>query len=77
LEINQNTAEALIQGSVHTLLSETRNRRGLARLIAASTQIGNRPVYSLAELFGVSTEAMAIRLEEVGLVEFPSAYGHC
>jgi Zn-dependent peptidase ImmA (M78 family) len=73
-EINQKTAEALMLDDVHTLLSETRNRRGLARLIAETAQIGSRRVYSLAELFGVSTEAMAIRLEEVGIVEFPNSY---
>ena len=72
--INQKTAELLMLNDVDTLLSQTRNRRGLARLIAGTTQIGSRRVYSLAELFGVSIEAMAIRLEEVGVVQFPSSY---
>ena len=72
--INQKNAEALTLNNVDTLLSETRNCRGLARLIAGTTQVGSRRVHSLAELFGVSIEAMAIRLEEVGIVRFPRGY---
>jgi Zn-dependent peptidase ImmA (M78 family) len=73
-EVSRKTAESLMINDVDTLLSETRNRRGLARLIAGATQIGSRRIYSLAELFGVSIEAMAIRLEEIGIVKFPRGH---
>jgi len=67
-EINQKSAETLLHNNVDTLLFQVKNRRGLARAIASATQVRNRHVYSLAELFGVSNEAMAIRLEEIGIV---------
>lgn len=73
-QINQESAFALIRDDADALMSRTRDRRGLARFIAGATQIGTRRIYSLAELFGVSTEAMAIRLEELGLVEFPNSH---
>jgi Zn-dependent peptidase ImmA (M78 family) len=70
-QIDRTTSEALIQDDVDALISMAKNRRGLARLIASATQIGTRRVYSLAEQFGVSNGAMAIRLEELGMVDFP------
>lgn len=69
-EISQKNAEALRRNDVNKLLHEARNRRGLARIIAGTTQFKSRRVHSLAELFKVSIEAMAIRLEELGIVDF-------
>jgi hypothetical protein len=45
-----------------------RTLRDLARLLASATYYNGKAVYSLTEIFGVSVEAMAIRLEELDLV---------
>ena len=46
--------------------------RGLSRAVAAATQFGSGNRFqSLAATFGLSNTAMAIRLEELGLVEEP------
>lgn len=50
------------------LKKEIRNLRGLSRLLAGSKHYGHRSILSLSKRFGVSVEAMAIRLEELGLV---------
>ncbi|MEM6458611.1 MAG: ImmA/IrrE family metallo-endopeptidase [Planctomycetota bacterium] len=44
-------------------------KRDLSRVLAATTQFAQKPRKSLAELFGVSKLTMAIRLEELELVE--------
>lgn len=44
--------------------------RDLARCLAKAEQYNGRHVRSLADQFSVSIEAMAIRLEELGLVSF-------
>lgn len=69
--VNQQTAETLFRIEASVLTAHAKNLNGYSRLIAGVTQVGNRPVHSLAEIFRVSTEAMAIRLEELYLVEFP------
>jgi len=43
-------------------------RRDRARLVAKATSFGGAQFRALVDLFGVSAEAMAIRLEELGLV---------
>lgn len=43
-------------------------KRGLARALASLSSINGHAVMSLAEQFKVSVEAMAIRLEQLGLV---------
>jgi hypothetical protein len=43
--------------------------KGLARIVASSVVKG-KPGINMASLFGVSLAAMAIRLEELGLIEF-------
>lgn len=45
------------------------SRRALSRKLASATQYNGHHFYSLAEFFGVTIEAMAIRLEELDLVE--------
>jgi Zn-dependent peptidase ImmA (M78 family) len=69
--VNQQTAEALFRINESVLIKYAKSLTGYCRLIAEVTQVGSRPVHSMAEIFRVSTEAMAIRLEELDLVEFP------
>lgn len=47
---------------------ELSTKRGLARALAGLDRINGEAVFSLAEQFKVSREAMAIRLEELGLI---------
>lgn len=68
--ISHETALALNMKSADELYAATRSHRGLSRLLSNVTQYRSRQVHSLTELFGVSSEAMAIRLEELGIVEF-------
>lgn len=68
--INHETALALNMKSADELYATTRSLRGLARLLSNVTRYRSRQVHSLTELFGVSSEAMAIRLEELRIVEF-------
>lgn len=70
LEINQETADSLFRSDVSTFISRVGDQKGLARFLAGTSQVGGRQVRSLSEIFGVSIQAMAIRLEEVGIVEF-------
>jgi len=50
------------------LMRRCRTVRDLSRVLATAEQYNGRLVRSLADQFGVSPEAMAIRLEELGLV---------
>ncbi|MGP9801115.1 ImmA/IrrE family metallo-endopeptidase [Rheinheimera sp. NSM] len=47
---------------------ELSTKRGLARALAGLDSINGEAVFSLAEQFKVSREAMAIRLEELDLI---------
>ncbi len=67
--INENTVLAIRVGSV-SALEKCQNIRGLARLLASTDYYGGKSFNTLAKIFGVSTETMAIRLEEIGLLEF-------
>lgn len=68
--INHETALALNMKSADEFYAITRSLRGLSRLLSNVTRYRSRQVHSLTELFGVSSEAMAIRLEELGIVKF-------
>ncbi len=68
--IEQNTAFNLIQDNPSKLRSQSKDLRGLSRKLATAKSYSNLAFTPLAELFNVSVEAMAIRLEELGLVEF-------
>jgi len=68
--INQNTAFNLTQDNPSKLREKCRDLRGLSRKLARAKSYANHTFIPLAELFEVSVEAMAIRLEELGLVEF-------
>lgn len=69
-KIEQHTAFNLIQDNPSRLRSQCKNLRGLSRKLATATSYSNNVFIPLAELFHVSVEAMAIRLEELGLAEF-------
>ena len=66
--LNEETAFALTAGDLETLRATLNVVRDLSRLLARTTQYDGVQFYSLAEQFGVSTETMAIRLEELRLV---------
>lgn len=68
--INEDTAFALIGTSSESLKSRCRTLRDLARILASAEHYGGRFFNSIASRFHVSIEAMAIRLEELELLEF-------
>jgi hypothetical protein len=68
--INENTVLAIRGSSIGTLRKKCRNLRGLSRLLASTDYYGGKSFLTLSKIFGVSIEAMAIRLEEIGLLEF-------
>lgn len=70
LEINDDTAFALIGENTAKLRSKYNSLRSLSRFIAEVEQYNLRFFTSLASEFHVSREAMAIRLEELGLVQY-------
>ena len=67
-ELNEQTAYALFGKPNHAVKSKLATRRDIARQLAAAIQYNGQTFSSLVEYFGVSVEAMAIRLEELGLV---------
>lgn len=70
-ELNDLTAYALLGVPLDVARKRASTRRALSRLVAATNRYDGKHVVSLAELFHVSTETMAIRLEELGLVPVP------
>ena len=68
--ITEESAFALNAGSAEAVRKQCGDLRGLARTLAMAKSYNGTQVYSLAEQFGVSELAMAIRLEELDLVEF-------
>lgn len=68
--ISEDTAFNLRRPSPAILRKECRNLRGFARLLASAEYYEGRHFDSLASRFGVSVEALAIRLEELELLEF-------
>jgi len=66
--LNEATAFALGQGDYETLCNKCKTLRQLSRLLASAKQYNGVQFISLADQFLVSDEAMAIRLEELGLV---------
>ena len=72
-ELNDTTAFWLCGANVGDILREWGSKRGGARKLATSIQFNGKLFSALHERFGVSPEAMAIRLEELGLIqELPS-----
>ena len=68
-QISEDTSFNLISGSVDDLKARCKDRRGLARMLASAESYGGQYFDSMAKHFGVSIEAMAIRLEELKLLE--------
>lgn len=68
--IDESTAFALISGSIDDLKSECKNLRSLSRKLASTESYNLKQFPSLAQQYGVSVEAMAIRLEELKLLRY-------
>lgn len=68
--INENTVLAIRAGSISALRERCQNLRGLARFLASTDYYGGKSFNTLAKIFSVSIETMAIRLEELGFLEF-------
>ncbi|MBU2266878.1 MAG: ImmA/IrrE family metallo-endopeptidase, partial [Bacteroidetes bacterium] len=69
--INPDTAFYLTQdGAENKLRDQCKNLRGLSRKLASTDSYRGKSFNSISKLFNVSDEAMAIRLEELNLVEF-------
>ena len=67
---NEETAFALNERDLDALLASCRTLRDLSRRLANANSYHGRHFNSLSEQFRVSTEAMAIRLEEMKLVGY-------
>ena len=67
--ITDDTAFNLISGSVEELKAKCKDLRSLARTLASTESYGGLSFNSMAQRFKVSNEAMAIRLEELELLE--------
>lgn len=66
--LNEDTAFALNAEDLKSLRATRPEVRDLSRLLAGTTRYDGVQFYSLAEQFGISIEAMAIRLEELNLI---------
>ena len=67
--INELTAFNLIKAGPDKLKSEVKDIRGLARKLADSERYENHSFEAMTKIFNVSTEAMAIRFQEISLIE--------
>lgn len=70
--LTEDTAFALSCSSVMEVKKKHKTLRHISRLLAGTKTYGGRNLYSLADQFRVSVEAMAIRLEELNLIEKPA-----
>ena len=68
--ISEKTAFALNFSGVRELRDKASNKDGLTRILASTGFYNGTKIRSLGEQFGVSIEAMAIRLGELDLVEW-------
>ena len=66
--LDEDTAFALDPGDPEGLRASCRNDRDLSRLLARAARYDGVHFVPLADQFGVSPEAMAIRLEELNLI---------
>ncbi len=69
-EINEASILAIRGSSITAFRRQCRDKRGLSRLLATTEYYGGKTFNSLSKIFKVSTETMAIRLEELDLVDF-------
>jgi Zn-dependent peptidase ImmA (M78 family) len=70
--LTEDTAFALSCNSLMEVKKKHKTLRHISRLLAGTKSYGGRNLYSLANQFRVSIEAMAIRLEELDLIEKPA-----
>lgn len=68
--INEASVLAIRGNNITEFKRQCRDKRGLARLLATTEYYGGKTFNSLSKIFKVSTETMAIRLEELDLVDF-------
>lgn len=68
--IDENSAFNLEKKGSNKLRMECKDKRGLSRKLASAQTYNNEYFKSISEIFNVSVETMAIRLEEIGLLEF-------
>lgn len=68
--IDENSAFNLEKKGPNKLRIECKDKRGLSRKLASAQTYNNEYFKSISEIFDVSVETMAIRLEEIGLLEF-------
>ncbi len=68
--INELTAFALVSGTETDLRKECSDLRALSRKLASTETYNGKHYSSLVKLFKVSVETMAIRLEELDLLEY-------
>jgi Zn-dependent peptidase ImmA (M78 family)/formiminotetrahydrofolate cyclodeaminase len=69
-KIDENSAFKFGGRKTSDLQKECKNIRGLSRKLASSESFHGNRFISLSELFKVSVEAMAIRLEELNLLQY-------
>jgi len=70
LSFNEETAFALNGKDLKDLSKRCKNLRDFTRLIASTEFFYSIPIISISKQFHVTEGAMAIRLEELGLVEY-------
>lgn len=70
VRLTEDIAFALCRTSPDRMREKCRNLRGLSLMVARTGYFDGRHFLSLAEQFMVSETAMAIRLEQLGLVKF-------
>jgi len=71
--INEQTVFALTNSNIRNFRNEVKTKRDLSRKIAKSNFFNFKPFMPLNKIFNVSIEAMAIRLEELNIVEWRTA----
>ena len=69
LSLHEGTSAALYQASLSDVRTVWTNRRNGARMVASAKRFNGHPIIPLHSIFGVSIEAMAIRLEELDLID--------
>lgn len=68
--INEASVLAIRGNSIAVFRRQCRDKRGLARVLATTEYYGGKTFNSLSKIFKVSTETLAIRLEELDLLDF-------
>lgn len=69
-KISEASVLAIRGNNISAFRRQCRDKRGLARILATTEYYGGKTFNSLSKIFKVSTETMAIRLEELDLLDF-------